>query len=85
MERPYKYGVTALRRSGVPPEALISHTTVLTAMQKIVGYSKVQPSNRVTLTSKVLKKLRVEIGDLIVFLEDSEGNITIKKAELKPV
>jgi len=50
---------------------------------KILGNSRVQPSFRVTLTNEVRKKLRVKVGDLVAYVEDSQGNIILKKAELK--
>jgi bifunctional DNA-binding transcriptional regulator/antitoxin component of YhaV-PrlF toxin-antitoxin module len=50
---------------------------------KILGYSRVQPSFRVTLTDEVRKKLRVRLGDLVAYVEDSQGNVVLKKAELK--
>jgi bifunctional DNA-binding transcriptional regulator/antitoxin component of YhaV-PrlF toxin-antitoxin module len=54
-------------------------------MTKIVDTSIVQDHHRITLTDYVRKKLKVDVGDMIVFLEDERGNIMIKKAELKAV
>lgn len=54
-------------------------------MEKILGTSKVQPNYRVTLIRKIQKKLKVDIGDIVVYIEDDKGNIIIKKGELKPL
>lgn len=54
-------------------------------LEKILGTSKVQPNYRVTLIRKVQKKLKVNVGDIVVYIEDEKGNIIIKKGELKPL
>lgn len=54
-------------------------------LEKILGTSKVQPNYRVTLIRKVQKKLKVNVGDIVVYIEDEKGNIVIKKGELKPL
>ena len=54
-------------------------------LEKILGTSKVQPNYRVTLIRKVQKKLKVDVGDMVVYVEDEKGNIIIKKGELKPI
>jgi len=54
-------------------------------LEKILGTSKVQPNHRVTLIRKVRKKLKVNVGDIVVYVEDEKGNIVIKKGELKPL
>lgn len=46
---------------------------------------QVQPNFRVTLSRKVQKKLKVDIGDIVVYIEDDKGNIIVKKGELKPL
>jgi len=53
--------------------------------EKILGTSKVQPNYRVTLIRKVQKKLKVNVGDIVVYIEDKKGNIIIKKGEFKPL
>jgi len=52
-------------------------------LQRVIGSSKVQPNYRITLIKKVRKKLKVDIGDIIIYVEDEKGNITLKKGELK--
>jgi len=47
-------------------------------VEKVLGTSKVGPKNRITLVKTVQEKLRVKIGDLVVFLEDDKGNIVLK-------
>lgn len=54
-------------------------------LEKMLGNSKVQPNNRITLIKKVQKKLKVKIGDIVIYLEDEKGNIIIKKGQLKPL
>jgi AbrB family looped-hinge helix DNA binding protein len=54
-------------------------------MTKIVANSRVQPGFRVTLTKEIRKKLKTKVGDMIAFIEDEQGNVLIKKAELKTV
>ena len=52
---------------------------------KVLGISKVQPNNRITIIRPVQKKLNVKVGDVLMYIEDDKGNITIKKGQLKPV
>lgn len=54
-------------------------------LEEILGNSKVQPNYRVTLIRKVQKKLKVDVGDIVIYVEDEKGNIIIKKGELKPL
>lgn len=52
---------------------------------KVLGTSKVQPNNRITIVRQVQKKLNVHVGDVLMYIEDENGNIVIKKGQLKPV
>jgi bifunctional DNA-binding transcriptional regulator/antitoxin component of YhaV-PrlF toxin-antitoxin module len=52
-------------------------------MTKIVDTCVVQDHCRITLTSYVRKKLRLNVGDTVAYVEDEKGNIIIKKAEVK--
>jgi len=54
-------------------------------LEKVLGSSKVQPNNRITLIKQIQKKLKVKIGDIVIFVEDEKGNIILKKGQLKPV
>ncbi len=63
------------------PSSRVNFVTFMA--EKILGNSRVQPSFRVTLTNEVRRKLRVKVGDLVAYVEDSQGNIILKKAELK--
>ncbi len=47
-------------------------------MEKVLGTSKVGPKYRITLVKPVQTKLRIKIGDLIVFVEDEKGNVFLK-------
>jgi bifunctional DNA-binding transcriptional regulator/antitoxin component of YhaV-PrlF toxin-antitoxin module len=50
----------------------------------ILGVSKVQPNNRITIIRPVQKKLRINVGDVIMYVEDDKGNIMIQKVQAKP-
>jgi methyl coenzyme M reductase subunit D len=54
-------------------------------LEKVLGSSKVQPNNRITIIKQVQKKLKVKIGEIIVYVEDEKGNIIIKKGQLKTI
>ena len=54
-------------------------------LDKVIGSTKVQPNNRITVIRQVQKKLNVKIGDIIIYVEDEKGNIIIKKGHLRPV
>lgn len=51
-------------------------------VEKVLGTSKVGPKFRVTLVKPVQTKLKVKIGDLIVFVEDEKGNVLLKVSRL---
>jgi bifunctional DNA-binding transcriptional regulator/antitoxin component of YhaV-PrlF toxin-antitoxin module len=51
-------------------------------VEKILGTSKVGPKYRITLVKPVQTKLRVKLGDLIVFVEDEKGNILLKVSKM---
>ena len=54
-------------------------------LDKVIGSTKVQSNNRITVIRQVQKKLNVKIGDIIIYVEDEKGNIIIKKGQLRPV
>jgi bifunctional DNA-binding transcriptional regulator/antitoxin component of YhaV-PrlF toxin-antitoxin module len=45
---------------------------------KILGTSKVGPKFRVTLVKDVQEKLKVKVGDVIIYLEEPDGKIVLK-------
>lgn len=45
---------------------------------KILGTSKVGPKYRITLVREVQQKLKTQVGDLIVYLEEPDGKIVIR-------
>jgi len=51
----------------------------------VLGSSKVQANFRITLIREVQKKLDIEIGDIVIYVEDEKGNIILKKGELRPI
>jgi hypothetical protein len=54
-------------------------------LEKVIGSSKVQPNNRITLIRKVQKKLNTKVGDMVIYVENEKGDVIIKKGQLKPV
>jgi bifunctional DNA-binding transcriptional regulator/antitoxin component of YhaV-PrlF toxin-antitoxin module len=48
-------------------------------LDKVLGSSKVQPNNRITLIREIQAKLKVKVGDIVIYIEDEKGNIVIKK------
>jgi bifunctional DNA-binding transcriptional regulator/antitoxin component of YhaV-PrlF toxin-antitoxin module len=54
-------------------------------LEKVLGSTKVQPNNRITVIKPVQKKLNVKIGDIVIFVEDEKGNVIVKKGQLRPV
>lgn len=52
-------------------------------MTKILDTCIVQDHYRVTLTDVVRKKLKIEVGDTLAYLENERGDIVVKRAELK--
>jgi bifunctional DNA-binding transcriptional regulator/antitoxin component of YhaV-PrlF toxin-antitoxin module len=51
-------------------------------VEKVLGTSKVGPKFRITLVKPVQTKLKVKIGDLIVFVEDEKGNVVLKISKM---
>ena len=45
---------------------------------KILGTSRVGPKYRITLVREVQRKLKTQVGDLIVYLEEPDGKIVIR-------
>jgi len=45
---------------------------------KILGTSKVGPKHRVTLIKDVQERLRVKVGDMVVYLEEPDGKIVLR-------
>ena len=45
---------------------------------KILGTSRVGPKFRITLIKEVQEKLKAEVGDLVVYLEEADGRIVLK-------
>jgi len=52
------------------------------AKEIILGTSKIDPRFRVTLIQPVPKLLNVEIGDLIVFVQNEKGDIVIRPSSI---
>jgi AbrB family looped-hinge helix DNA binding protein len=46
--------------------------------EKILGTSKVGPKFRVTLIKEAQEKLKVKVGDMIVYLEEPDGKIVLR-------
>ena len=50
--------------------------------EKVLGTSQVGPKYRVTLVETVQEKLGIAEGDLLVYLEDEEGQIKLRASKL---
>jgi hypothetical protein len=45
---------------------------------KILGTSKVGPKYRITLVKEAQQRLKVKVGDVVVYLEEPDGKIVLK-------
>jgi len=45
---------------------------------KILGTSKVGPKYRITLVKDVQERLKVKVGDMIVYFEEPDGKIVLR-------
>jgi bifunctional DNA-binding transcriptional regulator/antitoxin component of YhaV-PrlF toxin-antitoxin module len=54
-----------------------------TNQEKVLGTSKVGPKYRITLVKEVQEKLKVKVGDIIIYLEEPNGKITLKATSLQ--
>ena len=71
----YFLTITYLRSAKVALERVL----ILSLKEgKILGTSKVGPKYRVTLIKDVQERLKVKVGDLIVYLEEPDGKIVLK-------
>lgn len=50
--------------------------------KRILGTTRVGPKYRITIIKKAQEKLEVNVGDVIIFLEQ-DGEIVIRPASLK--
>jgi len=48
-------------------------------MTKLLGSSAVYRSNKTTLIKRVVTKLGLEVGDVIAFYENDDGDVVIRK------
>ncbi|MBI2936799.1 MAG: AbrB/MazE/SpoVT family DNA-binding domain-containing protein [Thaumarchaeota archaeon] len=46
-------------------------------------FSKFENENAVRLPQEIIKKLQLQTGDYIAFLQDSSGNVILRKAKIK--
>lgn len=49
----------------------------------MLGTSKVDPRYRITLVQPIPELLGVNVGDLIVFVRDEEGNVNIRVSSIR--
>jgi bifunctional DNA-binding transcriptional regulator/antitoxin component of YhaV-PrlF toxin-antitoxin module len=52
--------------------------------ETVLGTSKVDPRYRITLVQPIPEMLGVNVGDLVVFIRDEEGNIIIRVSSIPP-
>jgi len=50
---------------------------------RILDYTQVQSSYRITMTEEVRKILKVKENDLIAWVIDDRGNVMVKKPDVK--
>lgn len=51
--------------------------------ERILGTSKVGPKFRITLVQAVQEQLGMNIGDLVVYVEDQKGNIILRRSKMQ--
>jgi hypothetical protein len=49
-------------------------------MNTLIDAKKVMKESRVVLSPYIREKLKLNVGDVVNFIEDEEGNIYLKKA-----
>jgi bifunctional DNA-binding transcriptional regulator/antitoxin component of YhaV-PrlF toxin-antitoxin module len=50
--------------------------------ETVIGISKVDPHYRITLVQPIPELLGVNVGDLIVFVQDAEGNVLLRVSSI---
>ena len=53
--------------------------------ETILGTSKIDPRYRITLIQPIPELLDVSVGDLIVFIKDTHGNIVIRPSQISKI
>jgi len=53
--------------------------------ETVLGTSKVDPRFRITLVQPIPELLGVNVGDLIVFVRDEEGNVILRVSSIPSV
>jgi len=53
--------------------------------ETVLGTSKVDPRYRITLVQPIPKLLKVNVGDLVVFVRDERGNIILRVSNITTV
>jgi bifunctional DNA-binding transcriptional regulator/antitoxin component of YhaV-PrlF toxin-antitoxin module len=57
----------------------------MTAKETVLGTSKVDPRYRITLVRPLPELLKVNVGDLVVFVRDEKGNIILRVSNITTV
>jgi bifunctional DNA-binding transcriptional regulator/antitoxin component of YhaV-PrlF toxin-antitoxin module len=57
----------------------------MTAKETVLGTSKVDPRYRITLVRPLSELLKVNVGDLVVFVRDEKGNIILRVSNITTV
>jgi bifunctional DNA-binding transcriptional regulator/antitoxin component of YhaV-PrlF toxin-antitoxin module len=52
--------------------------------ETVLGISKVDPHYRITLVKPIPELLGVNVGDLIVFVQDDKGNMLLRVSSIPP-
>ena len=54
----------------------------MTSSETVLGTSKVDPRFRITLVQPIPELLGVKVGDLIVFVRDTGGNVVVRVSSI---
>jgi len=57
---------------------------MMEGIETVLGTSKVDPRFRVTLVQPIPELLGIKAGDLIVFVQDENGEVKIKVSSILP-
>jgi len=71
-----RYFLTILYLQSV--KAMLERVRALSKEGKILGTSKVGPKYRITLVRGVQEKLKAKIGDVIVYVEEPDGKVSLR-------
>jgi bifunctional DNA-binding transcriptional regulator/antitoxin component of YhaV-PrlF toxin-antitoxin module len=51
--------------------------------ETVLGTSRVGPKFRITLIKNVQERLDIDQGDLVVYVEDQQGNVILRRSKIR--